>query len=60
MQDPEEYYGSLMNLFNEMVHIRLLHSFDCGTCACNISMMYAKDMDVEIFHRLLIGLDDEK
>ncbi|XP_056686134.1 uncharacterized protein [Spinacia oleracea] len=55
----EDYYATLIGLYDELVQLKPLSTCDCGNCTCNMAGKVVEDRDEEIFHQFLIGVDDE-
>ncbi|KAL2907188.1 Retrovirus-related Pol polyprotein from transposon TNT 1-94 [Bienertia sinuspersici] len=56
----EEYFATLMGLFDDLHRLKPPHGRECGSCSCNLAEKYARDRDEEIFHQFLVGIDAGK
>ncbi|GAA0150973.1 hypothetical protein LIER_09793 [Lithospermum erythrorhizon] len=50
----EDYYNTLVGLYDELSRLKALHHCTCGDCSCDIATKFA-----EKFHQFLVGVDDE-
>ncbi|XP_056691007.1 uncharacterized protein [Spinacia oleracea] len=55
----EDYYTTLMGLYDDLVQFKPLRACECGNCSCNMAGKVEEDRDEEILHQFLIGVDDE-
>lgn len=55
----EDYYNTLMALFDDLTRFKPPHGCECGLCTCNVAGKYAADREEEILHQFLIGIDDD-
>ncbi|XP_056689078.1 uncharacterized protein [Spinacia oleracea] len=55
----EEYYATLMGLFDDLNQLKPPHGCECGQCTCDIAGKYGLDKEEERLHQFLIGMDDD-
>ncbi|CAH9079262.1 unnamed protein product [Cuscuta epithymum] len=55
----DNYFTTLMGLFDELNRLKPLHSCTCKLCTCDVAVKFAKDREEEKLHQFLIGIDDE-
>lgn len=55
----DDYYNTLMGLFDDLNQLKPPHGCECGKCTCNLAEKYAKDKEEEKLHQFLISVNDE-
>lgn len=55
----EDYYNTLMGLFDDLNQLKPPHGSECEKCTCNLAEKYAKDKEDEKLHQFQIAVDDE-
>ncbi|CAH9070652.1 unnamed protein product [Cuscuta epithymum] len=55
----DEYFTTLMGLYDELNRLKPLYNCTCGNCTCNVAARYKADQNEEQLHQFLIGIDDE-
>ncbi|KAL2896616.1 Retrovirus-related Pol polyprotein from transposon TNT 1-94 [Bienertia sinuspersici] len=56
----EEYYTTLMGLYDDLNRLKPPRGCECGKCECNLAALFAMDREEERLHQFLIGIDDTK
>ncbi|XP_021716850.1 uncharacterized protein LOC110684715 [Chenopodium quinoa] len=56
----EDYYTTLMGLYDDLLLLKPLRCCECGKCTCDVAAKCELDREEEILHQLLIGIDDKK
>ncbi|KAL2898570.1 Retrovirus-related Pol polyprotein from transposon TNT 1-94 [Bienertia sinuspersici] len=56
----EEYFTTLMVLYDDLNRLKPPRGCECGKCECNLAALFAMDRDEERLHQFLIGNDDTK
>ncbi|KAL2901144.1 Retrovirus-related Pol polyprotein from transposon RE1 [Bienertia sinuspersici] len=56
----EEYYNTLMGLYDDLNRLKPPRGCECGKCECNLAALFAMDREEERLHQFLIGIDDTK
>lgn len=55
----EDYYTTLMGLYDDLARLKPLHGCICGACSCDVAGKFAADRDEEKLHQFYIGVDDD-
>ena len=55
----QQYYTTLMGLYDELYSLQPLPACECALCTCNVVGKFARLRDEEQFHQFLVGVDDE-
>ncbi|KAL2902626.1 Retrovirus-related Pol polyprotein from transposon RE1 [Bienertia sinuspersici] len=56
----EEYYTTLMGLYDDLNRLKPPRGCECGKCECNLAALFAMDREEERLHQFLIEIDDTK
>ncbi|KAL2941173.1 Retrovirus-related Pol polyprotein from transposon RE1 [Bienertia sinuspersici] len=56
----EEYYTTLMGLYDDLNRLKPPRGCECGQCECNLTALFQLDREEEHLHQFLIGIDDDK